>query len=167
MTREQYGQAYQHGFDRTVRFLLSRGAHGDRAHDVAQGAWMKGWERLSQLRDEERLPTWVNTIALNMYRSALRREPEYQELSDVSVGVGINLAAIDVARILTICRPTDRSLLVQYMHGLTLREIARRLDITETAVRIRLFRARRAARAGVEKGCTRAPLEQLDRRSAA
>jgi DNA-directed RNA polymerase specialized sigma24 family protein len=102
-----------------------------------------------------------------MYRSALRREPEYQELSDASVGVGINLAAIDVARILTICRPTDRSLLVQYMHGLTLREIARRLDITETAVRIRLFRARRAARAGVEKGCNRVSADVAERRSAA
>ena len=64
MTREEYGQAYQRGFDLTVRLLLSRGAPRDRAREVAQAAWARGWERLSQLRNESLVVTWVNTIAL-------------------------------------------------------------------------------------------------------
>ncbi len=68
MTREGYGQAYQKGFSLTVRFLLSRGVQRDAADEAAQAAWVKGWERLEQLRNESSVTTWVNTIALNVYR---------------------------------------------------------------------------------------------------
>ena len=155
MTREEYGQAYQRGFDLTVRLLLSRGAPRDRAREVAQAAWARGWERLSQLRNESLVVTWVNTIALNVYRSVLRSEPAYQALPELSTKAGVNLAAIDVARILRICRPCDRALLEQQMRGVTAEEIARKQGVTETAIRIRLLRARRAARSRVEKRAAR------------
>lgn len=151
MTRDEYGQAYQRGFDLTVRLLLSRGAPRDRARDVAQSAWVRGWERLTQLRNDSLVVTWVNTIALNVYRSLLRSEPPYQELPELSTKAGVNLAAIDVAHILKICRPCDRSLLEQQMRGVTAEEIARKQGVTETAIRIRLLRARRSARSRVEK----------------
>ena len=64
MTREQYGQAYQKGFNLTVRFLVSRGFAYDSAQETAQAAWVKGWERLSQLRDPSMVLTWMNSIAL-------------------------------------------------------------------------------------------------------
>ena len=67
----------------------------------------------------------------------------------------MNLAAIDVARILKICRPCDRLLLEQQMRGVTAEEIARKQGVTETAIRIRLLRARRAARSRVEKRAQR------------
>jgi hypothetical protein len=69
MTRENYGQAYQRGYDSTVRFLRKRGVARDLVSDVAQAAWVKGWERLSQLRNETMITTWVNAIAINVYRS--------------------------------------------------------------------------------------------------
>jgi DNA-directed RNA polymerase specialized sigma24 family protein len=151
MTREEYAQAYECGFDLTVRFLLARGAHpADRAKDVAQAAWTKGWERLDQLRNPQLVGTWVNTIALNFYRTYLRREPVFHTLPEIRTEASVNLAAIDVGRILKICRPSDRRLLEQQIRGVTAEEIARRDGITETAVRIRFLRARRAARRHVE-----------------
>jgi DNA-directed RNA polymerase specialized sigma24 family protein len=155
MTREEYGQAYQRGYNLTVRLLLSRGAQRDRAREVAQAAWARGWERLTQLRNDHLVVTWVNTIALNVYRSVLRSEPCYQELPELSTKAGVNLAAIDIARILRICRPCDRVLLEQQMRGVTAEEIARDQGVTETAIRIRLLRARRAARSRVEKRAAR------------
>jgi DNA-directed RNA polymerase specialized sigma24 family protein len=150
MTRDEYGQAYQVGFESTIRLLLSRGAESDRAREVAQAAWTRGWERLSQLRNDRLVRIWVNTIALNVYRSVLRREPAYQPLPELSAKAGVNFAAIDIARILKICRPCDRVLLEQHMRGLTTEEIALEQGATETAIRIRLLRARRAARTMVE-----------------
>jgi DNA-directed RNA polymerase specialized sigma24 family protein len=156
MTREEYGQAYERGFELTVRFLLSRGAHpSDRARDAAQAAWTKGWERLSQLRNDSLVVTWVNTIALNVYRSFLRREPVYQTLPELVTKTGVNLAAIDVSRILKICRPSDRVLLEQQMRGVTAEEIASTQGVTETAVRIRFLRARRAAKMRMEMRAAR------------
>jgi len=151
MTAEGYGLAYQRGYELTVRFLLSRGVHREPAIEVAQAAWVRGWERLSQLRDESLVVTWVNTIALNVYRTWLRREPHQPDSLEVSdKTVSIDLAAIDVARILSFCRPCDRVLLEQAMVGVTAKEMATERGVTETAIRIRLLRARREARMWME-----------------
>jgi DNA-directed RNA polymerase specialized sigma24 family protein len=152
MTRDGYGQAYQRGFELTVRFLLARGIHRENAKEVAQAAWVRGWERLGQLRNESLVITWVNTIALNVYRSLIRREPVERDLGEVAgKTAGIDLAAIDVARILRFCRPCDRILLEQSMRGLTTAELAEQQGVSETAIRIRLLRARRDARARLER----------------
>jgi DNA-directed RNA polymerase specialized sigma24 family protein len=152
MTREGYGQAYQKGFELTVRFLLSRGAWRDHACEVAQAAWARGWERLDQLRNESLVLTWVNTIALNLHRSVLRREPPNQLSAELSGAAdGVNLAAIDVARIFALCRPQQRDLLEQYMNGATTKEIAERHGVSETAIRIRMLRTRRQVRSRMEK----------------
>lgn len=144
MTREEYGQAYQKGFNLTVRFLVSRGLAYDAAQETAQAAWVKGWERLGQLRDSSMVLTWMNSIALNIHRSYIRREPLHQTLPELSTQPKINLAAIDVRRILKTCKHNDRMVLQRhYLEGFKVQEIAQQQGWTETAVRIRLLRARR------------------------
>jgi DNA-directed RNA polymerase specialized sigma24 family protein len=151
MTREGYGLAYQRGFDLTFRFLRSRGVPWDRASEITQAAWAKGWERLEQLRNETMVVTWVNAIALNVHRRILRGEPTWQDLPEVGTTPSVNLAAIDMARILRICCPGDRALLRQQMNGLTPREIAMLRGVPESAIRIRLLRARRSARLRIDQ----------------
>ncbi|MBC7927472.1 MAG: RNA polymerase sigma factor [Bryobacteraceae bacterium] len=144
MTREEYGQAYQKGFNLTVRFLVSRGLAYDAAQETAQAAWVKGWERLGQLRDSSMVLTWMNSIALNIHRSYIRREPLLQTLPELATPPRINLAAIDVRRILKTCKTNDRMVLQRhYLEGFKVQEIAQEQGWTETAVRIRLLRARR------------------------
>lgn len=146
MTTEEYGQAYQKSFNMTVRFLVSRGLSFDTAQETAQAAWAKGWERLSQLRDSSMVLTWMNSIALNMHRSYLRRQPFIQTLPEISTPPRVNLAAIDVSRILKCCKRNDRAVLTRhYLHGCKIQEIAQEHGCSETAVRIRLLRARRSA----------------------
>jgi len=151
MNREEYGQAYRSGFESTVRFLLSRGAPRESAREAAQAAWAKGWERLYQLRNEGMVVTWVNTIALNAYRKLLRRDNCYQLAPELPGSSEMGLAAIDVARILDSCRPRERFLLEQQMSGVTTQEMAYREGASETAIRIRLLRVRRAVRARLER----------------
>jgi len=145
MTREEYGSAYQRGYGLTVRFLVSRGLTYDSAQETAQAAWVKGWERLGQLRDSKMILTWMNSIALNLHRSFVRREPFLQTLPELPTPPRINLAAIDVRRILGTCKKNERLVLQRhYLEGYKVQEIARAHGWTETAVRIRLLRARRA-----------------------
>jgi RNA polymerase sigma-70 factor, ECF subfamily len=145
MTREEYGTAYNRGYNLTVRFLVSRGLSYDSAQETAQAAWVKGWERLGQLRDDNMVLTWMNTIALNIHRSCMRREPFLQTLPEISTPPKVNLAAIDVRRILKTCKKNDRLVLQRhYLEGYKVQEIAKAHGWTETAVRIRLLRARRA-----------------------
>jgi DNA-directed RNA polymerase specialized sigma24 family protein len=159
MTSEGFGNAYSRGFELTIRFLTSRGLRREHACEVAQAAWVRGWERIGQLRDERFVFTWVNTIALNVYRKAIRTDPlnrtvaDYEDRLSSLKTTSIDLAAIDVGRVLAQCRPSDRFLLNQQMHGVTPAEIAHEQGLTQTAVRIRLLRARRDARSRIESGC--------------
>jgi RNA polymerase sigma-70 factor, ECF subfamily len=145
MTRDEYGAAYQKGYGMTVRFLISRGLAWDTAQETAQAAWARGWERREQLRDPKMVLTWMNSIALNIHRSYLRREPMPHALPEIPTPPKINLAVIDVKRILQYCRKKDRIVLEShYLEGFKVREIANEHGWTETAVRIRLLRARRS-----------------------
>jgi len=144
MTSDSFGRAYQKGFHLTVRFLLSRGISYETALDTAQAAWTKSWEKRDQLRQPNLVLTWTNSIALNIYRSMLRRESPSELLPELEASTGLNLAAIDVERILTQCIPNDRAVIENhYIDGYKTREIAQLQGCSETAIRIRLLRARR------------------------
>lgn len=154
MTRDEYGRAYQRGYELTTRLLISRGVKSEAAREAAQAAWARGWERLSQLRDDRLVLNWVNSIALNLYRGGLR-QPVFQELPELRAEASVNLAALDIGIILKICRPADRVLLKQQILGLTAAETAHGMGVTETAVRIRWLRARRSARRRLERRARR------------
>jgi RNA polymerase sigma factor (sigma-70 family) len=154
MTSETFGQAYTDGLHRTVRFLESRGVRHDSATDIAHAAWVRGWERLEQLRDERTIVTWVNSIALNQFRRAIRRERRVETLYDMAdPGLPVNWAAIDLSRILKSCSPGQRKLLQAQLEGNTAKEIAEHTGASPTAIRLRFLRARRAARELMDNGC--------------
>ncbi len=144
MTSDFFARAYQKGFYLTVRFLLSRGVAYETALDTAQAAWAKSWEKRDQLRQPNLVLTWTNSIALNIYRGMLRRESPGEVLPAAEASTTLNLAAIDVERILTQCKPNDRAVIENhYIDGYKVREIAQVQGCSETAIRIRLFRARK------------------------
>ncbi|MEO8099440.1 MAG: sigma factor [Acidobacteriota bacterium] len=149
MTQNEFGEAYQQGHNRTVAFLLSRGVPNDAAADVAQTAWMRGWQHIEQLREQSLIVPWINTIALNQYRRIVRnrgREEGWKASYTDLVTTKLNWAAIDVRRILGACRPSDRNLLEEQLKGTPAKELADREGVSATAIRIRLLRARRSAR---------------------
>jgi len=155
LTQEAYGVAFQQGFDRTVRLLCSRGARSECARETAQAAWARGWERIHQLRNGDVVTSWVNTIALNYYRATVRNEQRQVPLAEPVSGNGVNLAAIDLERILMSCRPSDRQLFESYLQGDATEEIAKNQGISCTALRIRILRARRAMRTRVLQTCAK------------
>ena len=151
VTREEYGQAYEKGFQYTIAFLMSRGVQRDAATELAQAAWVRGWECRSQLRVASFIRSWVNTIALNLYRESMRKPLVHDDGRNENGVANIDLAAIDIACVIGSCSRRDQNLLLQCMRGFTAGEIALQEHITDTAVRIRLMRARRAARAQLDR----------------
>jgi RNA polymerase sigma factor (sigma-70 family) len=146
MTTEEYGNAYKKGHVLTTRLLIARGLSWDDAQETSQAAWVRGWEKRSQLRDSKTVVKWINTIALNMYRTSLRREPVLEELPELVAPPERHLEAIDVQLILQTCKKTDRIVLQSfYLEDRRTEEIARTQGSTASAVRLRLLRARRRA----------------------
>ena len=72
MKRNEYADAFQNGYSATRRFLLSRGAAIEEAEEIAQAAWVRGWEYRDQLRDPSMVSFWVNSIARNLFRARFR-----------------------------------------------------------------------------------------------
>jgi DNA-directed RNA polymerase specialized sigma24 family protein len=146
ISRESYAGKYQTEFRRTVRLLVSRGAPYDIACDAAQSAWAKGWEQRQSLRNEGFLISWVNTIALNFYRRVLRRAQRFEKLAQDPMTNGMDTVAMDLERILARCGPRERQLLEESKE-LSIGQLATAYGVSNTAMRIRLLRARRSARA--------------------
>ncbi|MEP7354391.1 MAG: hypothetical protein ABI824_14290 [Acidobacteriota bacterium] len=92
---------------------------------------------------------WINTIALNLFRKVLRSNNNEETLYPSHydrLHTGMNWAAIDVKKILDGCSVKDRRLLEEQLRGTSSKELAERAGITQTAMRLRLLRARRSAR---------------------
>ena len=147
MTQEQYGNAYDSGYTMTTRFLVSRGVHREAAAEAAQAAWAKGWEHRDKLRNPTRVVSWVNTIALNLFRNWFRQRETGELLPEIPVPPQTSPQSIDVRRALAKCAPADREMLEKhYLSGYTSAEIARQGGCTPVAVRVRLWRVRRQIR---------------------
>src|SRR5579862_9961439 len=102
MPQENFGKAFQRGFGKTVGFLRSRGAPPDKAEDAAQAAWVRGLQKLNQLRDESMVVSWVNAIAINVHRRASQYEARFVNLPQLNGDDGIDWPALDAASILTL-----------------------------------------------------------------
>jgi DNA-directed RNA polymerase specialized sigma24 family protein len=81
--QESYAANYETGFRSTIRLLLSRGLLIEDAEELAQAAWVRGWEAMHQLRSSGRVIPWINTIALNsMYNQQRRRRRHVARLDE-------------------------------------------------------------------------------------
>ena len=85
-------------------------------------AWVRGWH---QLRGESAVGSWVNTIALNVFRNELRRKRLMEPLIEIKSRLRTDIAANDVGRILSLCRPGERVLLEHQLTGATVNGVAR------------------------------------------
>jgi RNA polymerase sigma factor (sigma-70 family) len=149
MTREEFGKAYSEkgGYKKTVRYLRSLGAKVDRAEEIGQAAWVRGWECIAQLRDESCVVEWVNSIARNGLRSRVRRDREvgFDQLPiEPFASPTTSTAAIDMHRALQACRPLQRHLIeATYWDGYSGPELAHRMGKSDGAIHGALSRARR------------------------
>lgn len=152
MNTEEFRTAFLGGYQRTVRFLRNFGVPYDEVQEVAQAAWTRGFQKREQLKDLSLVVSWVNTIALNLFRRQCRTyrlsEPlDGDFVSHLSSSEDRAIAVVDTERILRVSRRGDAILLRRHhLEGVSSEDIARSEGVTGTSIRIRLLRARRKAR---------------------
>jgi len=155
-----------HRYQRLVFRVIHGIAPGAEVEDIAQEVFLRAYRSLGQVRHDSRLGPWLIRIAVNLCYDHLRRLRRRQErsFSELTEREGMvlerlmndetALAQIDrlalrelAERLVGQLAPQDRAvLLLKEREGMETREIARTLGCSETAVRLRLFRARRALR---------------------
>lgn len=151
MTRHEFGMAYLTGRPTTIRLLLRRGLRREAAEEIAQASWVRGWECLSDLKDDRRVLQWVNSIAINMAISEFRRSRKLDQLVPQHAPITeftSNVPAIDLARAMAATCSRRQQQLVGEVCILEYpcREVATKFSMSPNAVRSQLLRVRRAMR---------------------
>jgi len=147
VTPDEFANAYERGFAGTVRILCAYGVRRrSDADELAQAAWVRGWERCASIMDPRRITQWVNAIAINRFRNLQRGGRRFEALGDIPC-VPQMFTASCVRQMLEKCDRMDRRLLESfYIFGNSLEEIAVSCKTTPGAMRVRLCRARKRAR---------------------
>jgi anti-anti-sigma factor len=151
MTAAAYWAKYaKNGLSNTIRRLMKRGINKDEAWDLAEAAWVKGFERLSQLKHPDVLQWWVNRIAIRLSldefaeRNRLDQlSPEHDQLTEPTVDVRL----IDLRRLLHACNSRQFQMLRRvYLDEWSIADVAKEERKSETAVTSELSRARNKLR---------------------
>ena len=140
------------------------------AADVTQEVYVRVWRSLRGFRGDANLATWMHRVATNAALSHLRRrgrmeEPvEEQAMVERIATVDQEDARIDAREIeAALSRLTDAyrvPVVLKDLMGLSCEEIARELGMTEGAVKVRLFRARRKLAEDLVAGGVVVPLRR-------
>lgn len=132
------------------------GAHGARAEDLTQEAFVRAWQALPQFRFESAFATWLHRLAVNTALMELRgrrsgpRFDDDEALGDVGVadsaGHGAALA-MDLERAVATLPPRARAVLVLHdVEGWKHEEIAGELGMAVGSSKAQLHRARQLLR---------------------
>lgn len=135
------------------------------AHDLTQESFLRVYETRRKLTGINNTRAWIYRIASNIAFNAIKRRRRFRWLSwrdeDVLHDAGMSAAGpeneIDVERrvgaALASMTPVYRApLLLFTQFDFSVKEIAEALDISESATKTRLFRAREMFRAAYEVG---------------
>ena len=146
-SRSRTGLDWDWNHLRAIAYREARQVLGDpdRAQDAAQEAAARAWRNASACRGAE-AGSWIRTIARReALRIAARRdEPPTADAPASSCDTADVGARLDVQSAVARLRPIERRLILEHYWGdLTCAEIARRLQMPEGTVKIRLHRARR------------------------
>jgi RNA polymerase sigma-70 factor, ECF subfamily len=137
----------------------------DRADDIRQETFIRAYQSVAKFRGDSRLKTYLFAICGNLCRDALRHERRHpaagygldipetgirltgtgaEEWGDPLAGLERAADAARVQTALARLAPADREmLLLRYVEGLELHDIAEVIGCTTVSIPVRLFRARK------------------------
>ncbi len=128
------------------------------ANDLVQETFVRAWKALDSLQDVDAAKSWLITILRREYaRTFERKVPPLSDIDDVTVADEVELSPEDRAErsllrqaMLGLEAKYREPLVLQVVTGLSIAEIAEQLELTESAVMTRVFRAREKLKAKLQ-----------------
>lgn len=149
MTKEEFDARISH-IRKKLQAIARRMLPADEDEDAVQSAILLAWEHLPQLKDENAFDAWITQILVNQCRQQIkRRKLETQALRHLEQAhretASLNHDCLYDA--LDAMKPEMRdTLLMHHAHGDSIKDMAQKLHLSESAVKMRLLRARKQLR---------------------
>ncbi|MHB8189046.1 MAG: RNA polymerase sigma factor [Ferrimicrobium sp.] len=151
--RPSFDEILRRTYSASSRLALKIIGDAEGVADVLQEAYLSVFRGLERFRGDARYETWVYRIVANASMGHLRahnrlrrRECSFEDVPQepaVAPAVDASVDAIDLVALLAELPEQMREiLLLRYGCGYSIRQIAGEISISESAVKVRLFRAR-------------------------
>jgi len=156
--QEYFDQLYKRYMNKIYSKCISMLKDETRAIDATQEIFMKIYLNLAKFDERSKFSTWIYSITYNYCIDYLRKKKketklfvdDKDDLPDIEAEVpDTELLEIEVGRlkkVLAALRPDDRAiLLMKYQDEMQIKEIAAALDKTESAIKMKIKRAKQKA----------------------
>jgi len=157
--RNSYFEAlYTRYCDKVFRKCLSFTKNRERAEDFTHDIFIRVVTKLGSFREQAKFSTWLYSVTYNYCMDQLRSPKHkevysddfYETLADYTDGEDADIAEMEAQRLnqaLDYLTPDERGLLMmKYQDEISIREIADGQQLTESAVKMRLMRAKEKLR---------------------
>lgn len=116
--------------------------------DVLQETFIRYMEKMPKFEAEEQRKAWLIKVSQNKCKDFLRfhKRHQYVELSEVEELIGIDEKKFDLEELWKLPAKYKSVILLYYVEGYSVREIASLLQISEGAVKKRMQRGREQLR---------------------
>jgi len=115
------------------------------AQDAVQETFLRYWKTAPDLRDENHERAWLLTVATNLCRNRHRDKSRHPQVPLDSLPEQADLLSEEnslMEALVQLPAPYKRVVLLHYIHGYKVREIAAMEHLTSSAVKMRLKKAR-------------------------
>ena len=147
--RERFARLYRANIKRMERLAAKLLGPGPRAEDAVHDSFLKLIHHYEELRDrpDERVAAWLMVVVKNAATDMLRREGRETDLESAFWEPSVPADQGEFQALVTIIRqmPEDyrRVLELRFVAEWSLAEIAQAMNLTESAVKTRVFRGRK------------------------
>ena len=139
------------------------------ANDLVQETFVRAWKALDSLKDAGAAKSWLITILRREYaRTFERKVPPITDIDNVVVAEASEQSPEDRTErdmlrkaMLELEDKYSEPLVLQAVMGLSIAEIAAQLDLTESAVMTRVFRAREKLRKKLQPAARTGNIHEL------
>lgn len=157
-----FGILYDRYANKVYRKCLSFVKDQDQAQDMVQDIFLRVFYQLSKFKGNSRFSTWLYAITYNFCVEHYRKSNRYHtveideriELVDEEAEEKAlqSIRADMLKKALEQINPEDKMLLLmKYQDGIPIKEIMTSLELSESAVKMRLARARQRVKAKVQE----------------
>lgn len=144
MTNDEFSARIIAMMQTLYRISYSELSQGSDRDDAVQECLYKAWQKHHQLKDERFFQTWVVRILINECHNIQKKRSREIPLNELPERIAPSCADLELHdALINLSEQLRLPIVLHYMEGYTIKEIARILRLPQGTVKSRMLRGRR------------------------